>query len=208
MQWAKIADGITTYGAYRTVKGVLALNGNELAFAKGSWNDIWGSHAMTRPNGDLADPLLVRFNKNTGAVIGAAEIYSSYDSQDEFTAIAVDNDGNYILGGLFHAQLFTDPNDGVNTMPVNVMGGKSQSFFTKYAQSACSQMSVEETSAQAGIQLYPNPVQDILHIRSKEPLVSYEIYGAAGQLVKQGILNRVQEQIVLSSFRQGILHKT
>ncbi len=83
---------------------------------------------MTRPNGDLADPLLVRFNKNTGTVIGAAEIYSSYNSQDEFTAIAVDHDGNYILGGVFHAQLFTDPNDGVNTMPVNVIGDKSQSF--------------------------------------------------------------------------------
>ncbi|MGN7863113.1 T9SS type A sorting domain-containing protein [Chryseobacterium sp. 22458] len=206
VQWAKIADGITTYGAYRTVKGVLALNGNELAFAKGSWNDIWGSHAMTRPNGDLADPLLVRFNKNTGAVIGAAEIYSSYNSQDEFTAIAVDHDGNYILGGVFHAQLFTDPNDGVNTMPVNVIGDKSQSFFTKYAQSACGQMSVEETSAQAGIQLFPNPVQDVLHIRSKEPLVSYEIYGATGQLVKQGVLSMMQEQVVLSSLQTGVYY--
>jgi hypothetical protein len=84
---------------------------------------------MVRPNGDKADPLLVRLNKDSGAVIDAADIYSSYFSQDEFTAIAVDREGNYILGGLFHDQLFTDPNDGVNTMGVNVMGGKSQSFY-------------------------------------------------------------------------------
>ncbi|RTZ49508.1 hypothetical protein EJ377_02910 [Chryseobacterium arthrosphaerae] len=43
-------------------KGVLALT-------EMSWHlpreagMILGSHAMTRPNGDLADPLLVRFNK-------------------------------------------------------------------------------------------------------------------------------------------------
>lgn len=206
VKWAKIADGITTYGAYRFVKGKIVLNGNELAFAKGSWNDIWGSYSMVRPNGDKADPLLVRLNKDSGAVIDAGDIYSSYLSQDEFTAIAVDREGNYILGGLFHDQLFTDPNDGVNTMGVNVMGGKSQSFFTKYAKSACSQMSVEETAAQAGIQLYPNPVQDNLMIRSKDPLVSYEIYGATGQLIKQGALNSTQEQIVVSSLQTGVYY--
>lgn len=206
VKWAKIADGITTYGAYRSTKGKIALNGNEIAFAKGSWNDIWGNHAMVRPNGDKADPLLVRLNKETGAVIGADDILSSYLSQDEFTAIAVDKDGNYIVGGFFHDQLFTDPNDGVNTMGVNVVGGKSQSFFTKYAKSACSQMSVEETAAQAGIQLYPNPVQDVLHIRSKELLVSYEIYGTTGQLIKQGTLNSTQAQIAASSLQAGVYY--
>ena len=206
VQWAKIPDGLTSFSAYRFVKGKIALNGNELAYAKGSWNDIWGSYSMVRPNGDKADPLLVRFNKNTGAVLGGADIYSSFFSQDEFTAIAVDNDGNYILGGFFHDQLFTDPNDGVNTMGVNVPGGKSQSFFTKYAKSACSQMSVEETAAQAGMQLYPNPVQDVLTIRSKEPLVSYEIYGTTGQLIIQGTLNMTQEQIVLSSLQTGVYY--
>ncbi|MFZ4929588.1 T9SS type A sorting domain-containing protein [Chryseobacterium sp. Mn2064] len=206
VQWTKIADGITSFGGYPFVKGKLAINGNELAFAKGSWNDIWGSYSMVRPNGDKADPLLVRLNKDSGAIIGAAEVKSNYDSQDEFTAIAVDNDGNYILGGLFHDQLFTDPNDGINTMGVNVIGGKSQSFFTKYAKSACSQMSVEETAAQAGMQLYPNPVQDVLTVRSKEPLVSYEIYGATGQLIKQGPLNMTQEQIVLSSLQTGVYY--
>ncbi len=67
-------------------------------------------------------------------------------------------------------------------------------------------MSVEETSAQAGIQLFPNPVQDVLHIRSKEPLVSYEIYGATGQLVKQGVLSMMHEQVVLSSLQTGVYY--
>lgn len=206
VQWAKVPDGLTSFSAYRFMKGKLALNGNELAFAKGSWNEIWGSFSMTRPNSDLSDPLLVRFNKDTGAVIGTGEIHSNFQVQDEFTAIAVDKDGNYVLGGLFHDQLFTDSNDNVNTMTVNVTGGKSQSFITKYSKSACSQMSVEETAVQAGIQLFPNPVQDVLTIRSKEPLVSYEIFGTTGQLLKQGTLTMMQEQIVLSSLQTGVYY--
>ncbi|SIS30990.1 Por secretion system C-terminal sorting domain-containing protein [Chryseobacterium joostei] len=185
---------------------MIALNGNEVAFAKGSWNDVWGTYSMTRPNTDLSDPLLVRLNKDTGAFIGAEEIRSNFGVQDEFTAIAVDKDGNYLLGGFFHNELFTEANDGINTMAVNVTGGKSQSFFAKYAKSACSLSVVETSSSQAGIEVYPNPVQDVLYIKSKEPLVSYEIYGATGQSVKQGTLSMAQEQLVLSSLSTGVYY--
>lgn len=207
VKWSKIPDGLTSSTGYRFMKGKIVLNGNEIAFAKASKNDVWGNYSMVRPNGDLSDPLLVRLNKDNGAVIGAEEIHSNFEVQDEFTAIAVDKDGNYLLGGFFHDQLFTDSNDGVDMMTVNVTGSKSQSFFAKYAKSACSQMSVVETSAsQAGIQLYPNPVQDVLYIKSKEPLVSYEIYGATGQSVKQGALNTMQEQVTLSSLSTGVYY--
>lgn len=207
VQWAKTPEAMSglQFG-YRFTKGTIAINGNEIAFAKGSWSDVWGSYAMVRPDGDRSDPLLVRLNKDTGDVLGTGEIRSNFYVIDEFTAVAADNDGNYVVGGFFHDQLFTDANDNVNTMAVNVAGGKSQSFFTKFAKSACSQMSVEETAAQAGMQLYPNPVQDVLTIRSKEPLVSYEIFGATGQLVKQGTLNMTQEQIVLSSLQTGVYY--
>ena len=207
VQWARTPEAMSglQFG-YRFTKGTIAINGNEIAFAKGSWSDVWGSYAMVRPDGDRSDPLLVRLNKDTGDVLGTGEIRSNFYVIDEFTAVAADNDGNYVVGGFFHDQLFTDANDNVNTMAVNVAGGKSQSFFTKFAKSACSQMSVEETAAQAGMQLYPNPVQDVLTIRSKEALVSYEIFGAAGQLVKQGTLNMMQEQVVLSSLQTGVYY--
>ncbi|KPH11996.1 T9SS type A sorting domain-containing protein [Chryseobacterium sp. ERMR1:04] len=208
VQWAKIPDGIPnlTNEGYRFMKGTIALNGNEIAFAHGSWGSTWGSYTMTRPSGDRADPILVRFNKDTGSILGLGNILSNYGMVDEFTAITVDKDGNYILGGFFHQQLFTDPNDNVNTMAVNVAGGKSQNFFTKYSKSTCNALSVEETAAQAGIQIYPNPVQDILNIKSKEPLVSYELYGSTGQLVKQGSFSTTQEQLGVSSLQTGIYY--
>src|SRR5690606_12627927 len=113
--WSKTVDGYANTvvdDGYNYSKGPLVINGNEVAFVKGSQGDQWGTYTMTRPANDDGDPLLVRLNKDTGAVIGAHEILSSYGSKDEFTSVAVDNDGNYILGGFMHGILYEDPNDG------------------------------------------------------------------------------------------------
>ncbi|KFE99833.1 hypothetical protein IX39_04025 [Chryseobacterium formosense] len=208
VQWAKIHNELTATApmGYRFMRGPVVLNGNELAFVKGSIGDKWGTFQMTRPQNDLSDPLLVRLNKDTGAIIGTNEIQSNYGFQDELSAIAVDNDGNYVVGGLFHNQLFTDTSDGVNTMTAAGNSGKSQFFISKLAKSACSQLSVEESSAEAGIQFYPNPVKDILTINSKESLLSYEIYSATGQTVQRGNLESNKSSVNISSLITGVYY--
>jgi hypothetical protein len=209
VQWSKIADGApgtvgnTTYGF---MKGQIVQNVNEIGFAHGSWGSSWGNYSLTRPSGDRADPILVRLNKDSGAVIGLSDVLSNYNTIDEFTAIAVDNDGNYVLGGFFQQQLFTDANDNVPTMAINVTAGKSQNFFTKYAKSACSGLSVEETAVEAGIQFYPNPVQDFLTVKSKTKLESYEMYSSTGQNIKRGTLQNTNAQINMSGLTAGVYY--
>jgi hypothetical protein len=130
---------------------------------------------------------LVRLNKSTGAVIAATDIKSNAGVQDEFTAIAVDNDGNYVLGGFFHQQLFTATDDNVPTMTLNVPGNRSQNFFTKYAKSACSQLSTAEITAEnAQLSFYPNPAQDYVMVSTKNKLHTFEVYSMTGQLLKKG----------------------
>ena len=96
VQWSKVADGArgivrnTTYGF---LKGRIAQNGNEIGFAHWSWGSAWGTLNITRPRGDCADPVPVRLNKDSGAVVGMADILSDYNTIDEFTAITVENDG-------------------------------------------------------------------------------------------------------------------
>ncbi|KQT22029.1 hypothetical protein ASG31_01410 [Chryseobacterium sp. Leaf404] len=209
VQWSKIADGAPgTVGntTYAFTKGRLAQNGNEIGFAHGSWGSAWGSYNMTRPSGDRADPILVRLNKDSGAVLGMGDVLSNQGTVDEFTAIAVDNDGNYVLGGFFHQQLFTDANDNVPTMAINVTAGKSQNFFTKYAKSACSNLSVEETAVEAGLQFYPNPVQDFLTIKSKNNSESYEVYSSVGQSVLRGNLGNTNAQINMGALTAGVYY--
>ncbi|MCD1116590.1 T9SS type A sorting domain-containing protein [Chryseobacterium turcicum] len=209
VQWAKIADGIpaaVNSNGYRFMKGRIVQNGNEIGFAHGSWGSGWGNYNMVRPSGDRADPILVRLNKDSGSVLEVADVLSNYNTVDEFTAIAVDNDGNYVLGGFFHQQLFTDANDNVPTMALNVTTGKSQNFFTKYAKSVCSGLSVEETALEAGLQFYPNPVKDVLSIKSKNKLESFEVYSSVRQNVLRGNLQNTNAQINMSGLTAGVYY--
>ncbi len=189
--WHTIASGYSTpvtETGYQFSKGRLVLNGNEVAFAKGSVGDTWGSFPMVRPANDNGDPLLVRLHKDTGAVLGAHDILSGYGTMDELTAVAVDQDGNYVVGGFKHSSLFLDPNDGVPDLHGNTLSGKSQFFFAKLAtSSSCTQMNTTETPLkQTDVVFYPNPVNDVLHIKTKEKLTSYEVITADGRLIKQG----------------------
>jgi hypothetical protein len=52
-----------------------------------------------------------------------------------------------------------------------------------------------------GIQLYPNPVSDILNITKVSDKAAFKIYSAAGQLVKQGTINN--RQINVSELIKG-----
>ncbi|MFP3594959.1 hypothetical protein, partial [Chryseobacterium sp. SIMBA_038] len=45
VKWTKIPDGFTNSVGYRFMKGKIVLNGNEIAFAKASKSDIWGSYS-------------------------------------------------------------------------------------------------------------------------------------------------------------------
>ncbi|MFC3157318.1 T9SS type A sorting domain-containing protein [Chryseobacterium arachidis] len=208
VQWAKIHEGLTATApmGYRFMRGQLVLNGNELAFVKGAIGDKWGAFQMTRAQNDSADPLLVRLNKDTGEVIGTNEIQSNYGFQDELTAVAVDNDGNYVVGGLFHSQLFTDASDGVNTLVATGNNGKSQFFISKLAKSVCSQLSVEENASEVGIKVYPNPVKDILYVKSQNPIERYEIFSSVGQLVSSNTWKISTSSVDVSSLPKGVYY--
>ncbi|MBF6610711.1 MAG: T9SS type A sorting domain-containing protein, partial [Chryseobacterium sp.] len=190
VQWATIPTAISTNSieGYRFMKSRIVINNNEIALVKGSRGDTWGSFPMVRPANDGADPLLVRLHRDTGAVLGAYDILSGYGTMDELTAVAVDQDGNYVVGGFKHSSLFLDPNDGVPDLHGNTLSGKSQFFFAKLAtSSSCTQMNTAETPLkQTDVVFYPNPVNDVLHIKTKEKLTSYEVITADGRLMKQG----------------------
>lgn len=206
--WTKIPDGLSD-GSTDVVASItdgLAINGNEIVYAKGSIREIWGSYQMVRPANDRPDPLLVRLNKETGAVIDAADVKSNFGIQDQFTSIAVDNDGNYVLGGFFHDQLFTDPNDSVSTLTY-IGTYRSQFFYTKYAKSACSAMATVETPVkETDLVFYPNPVQDILHVKTKKQLKSFEIITTDGRQIKSGEFKGNAYQISVQELTAGVYY--
>lgn len=186
----------------------IAIKGNEVLFAKGGIQEVWGAFSMSRPSNDRTDPLLVKLNKETGAVNGIHDVLGNYGQEDHFTAIAVDNDNNIILGGFINQQLFTASNDNIATISNAAGSTKTDFFFAKLATSSiCTSLSVEETSAEAGLQFYPNPVSDILTIKSKNKLQSFEIYSSVGQTVLRGGLNNNSNaQVNMSALTSGVYY--
>lgn len=187
--------------------GGLAINGNELAFTKGAIREKWGNFPLSKPLNARSDPFMVRLNLDTGAVIATHEIESNYSTEDQITAIAVDKDGNYIVGGFFTDQLFANPNDGIPTLYSTSNSGYSQFFIAKLGlSSSCSLNTLEVSAEDAGITLYPNPVVDVLNIKSKNKLESFELYSSAGQRISAGKMENYNAVINFNSLTSGVYY--
>ncbi len=206
VQWIKTPTSTDpNFFSVRSARARIALNGNEIAFVKGTiQNEIWDGFTITSPQNDSRNSLLVRLNKDTGAAINIHPIKSDYGSEDELTSIAVDNDGNYVMGGYFSTQIFTDPNDGIPTISYNA-NNKSQFYVAKLAKSACSPLSTTEVSVkETDMQFYPNPVEDVLNIKTKESLKTYEVISAVGQQVKRGTFTANNYSINMQGLTKGV----
>lgn len=67
-------------------------------------------------------------------------------------------------------------------------------------------LAVSETGKIKSVQVYPNPVDNVLNVKNVSPKSSYEIFNAPGQLISKGIIG--EGQINVSSFVKGIYFMT
>ncbi|MBA5246268.1 T9SS type A sorting domain-containing protein [Marnyiella aurantia] len=204
VQWVKApTSSNTNFFGTRSMRARIALNGNEIAFVKGTRSiETWDSFTVTNPVNDQANSLLVRLNKDTGNALGLNPILSGYGTDDELTSVAVDNDGNYVVGGYFKTDIFTDPNDNIPTISYG-SSTRSQFYVAKLAKSACSAMATTETELDSHISFYPNPTQDEVQVSTKDTPKSWEIYGMTGQIVSKGAFSRGSNRINMSQLATG-----
>ncbi len=176
--------------------GFLTLKNNELAFTNYCFGTyVWGSQSMVVNNGNQGtQPLLARFNKDTGACIGLSSISNDLLTSDTGRALTVDSNGDYIMGGSFGSQL------NFTTNTINATGAQSDFFIAKFSTSVCS-LSTEDFKEE-GLELAPNPFEKSVVVRTKENL-KYELYNALGNKVKDGTLIELQNSIDVSDLSSG-----
>ena len=169
----------------------IALNGNEVAVATGMVDSSWGGFEITgRPANYYPDPVVARFDAETGTCLGLYDILGPAGYSEGLTAITTDNNGNYVVGGYMRAYLFAN---GANAHPVVGLLSKpnlsigTDFFIARLAKNACETVSVEEFDT-ADTVVYPNPTTGIVSFQTDKILTSYEIYGLWGQLVQKGRL--------------------
>src|SRR5690554_6179997 len=201
VQWARTPSGYTWSGAYTGsyFGSNVALRGGEVAFATNGTNTIWDGFSMNYPSGHKSDPLLMRFSKQTGNVVGMHHIEGSAGEHHLMTAVAVDNDGNYVVGGSYYGNLFTDR--GVT----NQLGyiGKYDFFAAKLAASVCGTAVSTEEFNRLQLNVYPNPTTDIVNIETDEQLSNYIIYDVSGRQIQSNLFAG-SNQINLQNVTTGV----
>lgn len=194
-----------TYETTSNIAFDLVVNGDEVAVATELADATWGSASIVRDMNHLSDPVVVRFNKDTGTAFKIHDIYGPWGYKDALTTIAVDNDGNYITGGYFRYQLFTNSNDNIATL--NKVGSQSaftDFFIAKLANVDCGGAPLggsEISPTKFGV--YPNPASDQLYFNSEVQLSSYEVLNMLGQCLLKGNLQVSQNSISIESLSVG-----
>lgn len=204
VQWAKTptayASNFTTAPGSVLDKG-LAIRGNEIAFGSPIGYFIWDSFVNNPPQFRRPDAALLRFDKQTGNTVGMHLIPGDINSSDFMTAVAVDNDGNYVTGGAFYTTLFTN-NANVNQL---VSSGGNDFFVAKLAASVCGTPVSTNKFNKLNVNVYPNPTTGIINIVTQEKIGGYFIYNEAAQMLqaKTQTTNGVQ-QLNLEELPSGV----
>lgn len=146
---------------------------------------VWDGFTQNYPQYHGTSPTLLRFDKQTGVTVGMDYIIGPVGANNYMTAVATDNDGNYITGGSFNG-IFGDATQSMGTLS---SVGESDFFVAKLSASVCGVPVVNTDSfLMQNIKLYPNPTADIINIETDEALFSYEVYDLLGkQLIKAKI---------------------
>ena len=180
----------------------LEINGNEIAMGAAMLNtNVWDAATFTRSFSSAQDPVVVRFNKNTGTVIAIEDIEGPSGFDDEVTALGVDNFGNYIVGGYVTNSIFlNDPNVPVITNAA----GDSDFWFAQLAKTDCNGVPLSnEDLKPLKASIFPNPAQDWVRIQSDQEFSSYAIYSISGQEVASGTLTN-QQRLNVSLLSKGV----
>jgi hypothetical protein len=207
VQWFRKPSGYTTANGIFTGSNFgydLVLNGDEVGVATQVTNEIWGDIEITRPVNHRSDPAVLRLDKATGNPIAIHDIMGITGYDDAFTAITVDDDGNYVTGGYFHYNLFTAEDDNIPTLTKVFEQALYTDFFvTKLATGPCGTSGTKDFSRNT-VTIYPNPSGNSINIQTEENLQSYEVFTITGQLVLKGTLQVGETAISLVDLAAGV----
>ncbi|WBV60674.1 T9SS type A sorting domain-containing protein [Chryseobacterium camelliae] len=191
-QWLKTPGLVSSNNSYSIILSVrgITLNGDEVAVGGSASYFTWDSFVYNNIQNYQPDPVLLRFNKQTGTAIGLHAIKGSFGNTEHMTAVTKDNDGNYVVGGSFVSTLFGAPSN----VPSLVGNATYDFYIAKLAATTCG-VKVMATNELSGfdVGIYPNPATDFIYIKTKDVVDDYEIYNSVGQLVRQGKLGKENE---------------
>lgn len=114
----------------------IAIDGDRVYLGLPTLRNEWDNIFITGPQGQgwVPDPMIIRFDAQTGRAQGIIRMPESPAGHNGFTSIGIDSNGDIIGGGYFASHLFYD-----EPFAIFKSGGPSDFFIAKYAprEQAC-----------------------------------------------------------------------
>ena len=204
VQWAQATAHIQHIAPGPRYGQGIAVKNNEVALGAQVGADTWGNIQVNLPvNNYQPDPTLIRFDKQSGTVLDVHGIEGEAMGSKRMTAVAADNDGNYITAGTFNVEIFKN-NNLVGPLYTT---GEADFFVAKLANSECgSGLSTDDFNA-LSFNVYPNPTTDIVTIETDEKLAAtYKVFNQSAQQFygKGQRINDGMYQINLEGMASGL----
>ncbi len=195
VEWFSYND----YGSGWT-KGDIKLRDNTLYLTdQGATQVNWGNQSVNiGQSGEGTEILFATFDKITGDCTGLDFIAGNNGHPDRGSALAIDANGDVLIGGQFEHILY-DSNGGqvMNPNPSN-----TNFFIAKYATEPCPELGTSTWKTQS-IKLWPNPANRSIHVSVLSPSC-YRMYTITGQRVKTGKLNTGENSIDIEKLPSGL----
>ena len=176
----------------------IVVSGNNVYLGLGMLENIWDGVSIPAPSGQglVPDIQIIRFDAQTGIAQEAISNNETTPTRDAIMAMALDNNGDLIVGGYFGSTLF-----GGTDLQIQNTGPDSDFFIAKY-QPQDTGVGINEASVLNALKVYPNPTTGMLNLQSQVALTSYTLCDLQGRVVKQG--NIESNQVDLSRLESGV----
>lgn len=179
------ADGTTQWFTHhdRTAmaNGAVLYHNGEVIYTTSAFGDLtWGTQTIAMTNaigGSGFNLLLAYFDATTGQCNSLYKLGGDYGYDDNGTALAIDEAGDLLVGGMFGINLYYG-----NGNVITSNGGQSDFFIAKFANTACT-LGLNDIKSDNKFNIYPNPVNtnQTLHFSHT---VSGEIYDLMGRSIQ------------------------
>lgn len=172
----------------------VGINGNELGNVSAINGFTWGGVTVPNVPGEGYKPFLARLNKDTGAVINVHKL-SSYFGVNDYADVVTARNGNFYVGGNFGDQLVA----GSTTL---TGAGESNFFVAKFGTASCT-LGLEDKQELEGLQLFPNPVHNVLFVKNQATALKYTLYDLMGKKLETGTIPVLQGEIRFLNYPAG-----
>lgn len=176
----------------------IVIKGEHVYLGLGMLQNSWDGLEIPAPSGAgwIPDIQIIRFDAETGVAQEVIQNNMFTPTRDAITAMALDKNGDLVVGGYFGSDLFYGTDFHIHN------SGQDSDFFIAKYQLPDTIVGVTERAVAKQLGVYPNPTAGRLSLQGPATFSTYTLTDLQGRTVASGAV--VDDQVELSALERGV----